>query len=124
MSFKRYPAKVLQPLKEYLQAQAEELSHQLAELESGDPYNEPGRTSDNEAGDDSYENNEHDKVVALKEQIAKSLEEIKRTLKRIDDGSYGFCSRCGKMINTDRLAIRPTAELCIDCERELEKKKQ
>ncbi len=122
MSFKRYPSKVLQPLKEYLQAEEEELTKQLAELESGDPYNEPGRISDNEAGDDSYENNEHDKITALKKQIIKSLEEIKRTLQRIDDGSYGFCRRCGKMINTDRLAIRPTAELCIDCERQLEKK--
>ncbi len=121
MSFKKYPDKVLKPLKEYLEVQRQMLTSQLAELESTDPYNAPERISDNETGDDSYENNEHDKVVALKGQIIHSLQEVNETLDRIKKGTYGFCQKCGKMINTDRLAIKPTAKLCIECERALEK---
>ena len=118
MNFNRYPAKVLEPLKKYLEAQREELVRQLEELEASDPYNQPDRTNENEIGEDSYESNEHDQVVVLKEQIVDSLRKVDATLTRIKKGSYGFCERCGQMINTDRLAVNPVASLCIDCERE------
>ncbi|SIN68930.1 TraR/DksA family transcriptional regulator [Agromyces cerinus] len=45
------------------------------------------------------------------------LADIDHALARIDDGSYGFCSNCGKRITVPRLEARPTAELCIDCAR-------
>ncbi len=117
MSFNRYPAKVLEPLKKYLEAQREELVRQLEELEASDPYNQPDRTNENEIGEDSYESNEHDQVVVLKEQIVDSLRKVDATLTRIKEGSYGFCEKCGQMINTDRLAVNPVASLCIACER-------
>ncbi|MBI4999343.1 TraR/DksA C4-type zinc finger protein [Candidatus Gottesmanbacteria bacterium] len=34
---------------------------------------------------------------------------------------YGICERCGKMIDTDRLAVMPAAELCLECEKKKEK---
>ena len=45
------------------------------------------------------------------------LADIDRALGRIDDGSYGVCSNCGKRVTVPRLEARPTAELCIDCAR-------
>jgi len=118
MAFDKYPAKVLEPLKNYLTAQRNQLVKQLKELEESDPYNQPDRTNDNELGEDSYESNEHDQIVALKDQILASLKEVEETLERIKQGSYGFCLNCHQMINTDRLAIKPTAKLCIACERQ------
>ncbi|NOY15174.1 MAG: hypothetical protein GXP43_03060 [bacterium] len=123
MSFKRYPVKILKPLEEYLRAQREELVHQLEELEASDPYNQPDRANENEVGEDSYESNEHDQVVALKNQIVTSLKQLDETLERIEKGRYGFCQKCGKMINTDRLAVNPVASLCIECERQAAKAK-
>ena len=117
MKLTKYPAKLLKPLQAYLTAQKEELIRQLHELEASDPYNQPDRINDNELGEDSYESNEHDQVVVLKNQILSSLHEVDDTLSRIKDGSYGFCAKCGQMINTDRLAIKPTAKLCITCEK-------
>jgi RNA polymerase-binding transcription factor DksA len=35
-------------------------------------------------------------------------------------GKYGICEKCGKMIDTDRLAINPEATTCIDCEKDKE----
>ena len=40
---------------------------------------------------------------------------LNHALKRIEDGSYGECSRCGEDINPRRLEIDLTATLCIDC---------
>ena len=45
----------------------------------------------------------------------KLIKKIDETLGRIDDGSYGFCDKCGVDIGIKRLEARPTANLCIDC---------
>jgi DnaK suppressor protein len=45
----------------------------------------------------------------------KLIKKIDETLARIDDGSYGFCEKCGVEIGIKRLEARPTATLCIDC---------
>jgi RNA polymerase-binding protein DksA len=43
------------------------------------------------------------------------LEQVDRTIARIDDGVYGKCVRCGGEIAEARLEAMPTAELCISC---------
>lgn len=50
------------------------------------------------------------------------LKKINSAFQRILDGSYGICAECGGNINEKRLEARPTAELCIDCKEESEKK--
>ncbi|WIW95209.1 TraR/DksA family transcriptional regulator [Altererythrobacter rubellus] len=34
---------------------------------------------------------------------------------RIENGTYGTCSKCGKDIRRERLEARPIATRCIDC---------
>ena len=48
------------------------------------------------------------------------LAEIDAALKRIEEGTYGICTNCGKEIPVDRLEALPWATLCIDCQRGLE----
>lgn len=43
------------------------------------------------------------------------LSAVDSALARVDDGSYGACTMCGKPIGAERLEARPTAERCIDC---------
>jgi len=38
-------------------------------------------------------------------------------------GKYGICANCKRMIDTDRLAVNPTAEFCMSCETRIEKKR-
>jgi RNA polymerase-binding protein DksA len=45
------------------------------------------------------------------------LAEIDRALARVDDGTYGTCTNCGKEIAVARLEAQPWASLCIDCAR-------
>ncbi len=52
----------------------------------------------------------------------KILYSIDEALKRIEDGSYGNCPQCRKLISKKRLAAVPNTELCIDCQKKNEAK--
>ena len=57
----------------------------------------------------------------LEENAEHLLVEIDAALGRIDDGSYGLCSACGRPIGEERLEAVPYATLCIDDKRALER---
>lgn len=44
------------------------------------------------------------------------LQQINAALQRMDQGTYGICTRCGKEIAPQRLEAEPTALTCIDCQ--------
>ena len=45
----------------------------------------------------------------------KLIKKINQTIARIDAEDYGYCDSCGAEIGLQRLEVRPTATLCIDC---------
>lgn len=49
------------------------------------------------------------------------LQRIGAALRRLDEGDYGDCVRCGEAINPRRLAVDPAAPLCIDCASQAER---
>ncbi len=51
-------------------------------------------------------------------QVSHQILRIKQIL--LDPDEYGFCHECGESIGIGRLTIHPTAELCIQCQGELE----
>jgi RNA polymerase-binding protein DksA len=53
----------------------------------------------------------------LEESAEAVLRRIEAALRRIESGTYGICERCGKEIGEERLAARPWASLCVDCQR-------
>jgi len=50
-------------------------------------------------------------LEAAREQVAA----VDAALRRVEDGRYGRCRRCGQPIGADRLAARPAAATCIRC---------
>jgi len=42
-------------------------------------------------------------------------ERVQAALRRIEEGEFGWCLRCGEEIAPRRLAADPTATLCIAC---------
>lgn len=50
------------------------------------------------------------------------LKKVEQALERIREGIYGECTSCGEEVGFKRLEARPTAELCIVCKEEEEKK--
>jgi DnaK suppressor protein len=61
-------------------------------------------------------------LFRLIEMKAKELEDIERSLVRMEDGEYGRCIDCGQSINPARLEIMPHANRCRDCSQRWEKK--
>ncbi len=117
----KFPATVLSQLKKYLKGEEKRLKETKKELKKEDPFVVGGRDLDNSVDSDVAENVEHDRAFAMRQQVAKSIIAIRKTLTRIKVGKYGICANCGKMIDTDRLAVKPTAEYCVTCESKAEK---
>lgn len=115
-----FPVSVLKPLVSYLKGEEKRLHKAKIELKKADPFILGNRDEDNSVDSDVAENVEHDRSAAMRKQVTKSLIEIRKTLTRIKLGKYGLCSSCKKMIDTDRLAIKPTAEYCVECEQKIE----
>lgn len=111
-----FPANVLEPIKNFLTRKEKQLEERKKELDKEDPFADTDRLNNNAAIDaDVMEQTGHDRVAALKLEVDKGLITIRKSLTRIKLGKYGLCESCGKMIDTDRLAIDPTAALCIEC---------
>lgn len=117
-----FPSQILRPLEKYLKKEEKKLVETKKELKKIDPFEIGGRDNDNSVDSDVAENVEHDRTYAMRLQVSKSLVAVRKTLTRIKLGKYGICANCGKMIDTDRLAITPTAELCMECAKLAEKK--
>jgi RNA polymerase-binding protein DksA len=59
---------------------------------------------------------ENDEVVdAIGNETAQSIRDVQAALARIEDGSYGVCSRCGEEIGEARLRAVPEATRCVNC---------
>lgn len=53
---------------------------------------------------------------ALISATQQSLDQIDQALRRIDEGSYGRCDRCGRDIPRERLEALPHARYCVPCQ--------
>lgn len=116
----KIPHRILKPVEDYLKHQQKKLEIRKKNLEKEDPYIDTTRVNDNAAIDtDAAEEVGHERVSALRAEIDKTLVRIRKALTRIRVGKYGLCQKCGKMIDTDRLAIDPTIRYCIKCQKQI-----
>ncbi len=53
--------------------------------------------------------------LGLVESIKTILSDVDHAIGKIDDGTYGICSQCGKSIGPARLQYRPESNYCVDC---------
>lgn len=61
-------------------------------------------------------------LEAIGNQEMKRLNKVDSALARIQNGHYGVCMKCSKMISKDRLDAIPYAVLCIECKSSTEKR--
>ena len=60
---------------------------------------------------------EQQRDLALRDRAIQQLELVDAALARIEAGTFGTCTNCGKPIAPERLEALPWAALCIDCQR-------
>jgi DnaK suppressor protein len=58
---------------------------------------------------------------SISEKQSKMLEEIKYSLEKIQEKTYGICEMCEEPIAIDRLKVKMFARYCIDCREVVEK---
>jgi RNA polymerase-binding protein DksA len=69
-----------------------------------------------DAGDASTATEQADLRNSQIERDVGELRAVEAALARMDDGSYGLCTRCGGPIGEARLRANPAAERCIACQ--------
>lgn len=74
--------------------------------------------------DNSTEERGTSTMLRFKGRERATLYLVERALLRIEDEEYGECVECGVDINPRRLQVNPMAELCIDCQGDLEKQQK
>lgn len=77
------------------------------------------RTETRDVGDDAERaSRESDNILELRtrDRYRKLLTKIGQALKRIEDGSYGYCEETGEDIGLARLEARPIATLTVDAQ--------
>lgn len=103
----------LEKLEQQRQDTLKELEHLRGELRN---MAEP---SADEADTDAYE---REKIWALVQSMQRKLESIDQAIRCAQSGTYGICQNCGGRIEPARLEILPEASLCLNCQREMERK--
>jgi DnaK suppressor protein len=111
-------AKEIGDLKGRLDAERAELSDQLTTIEEETFAASQSELSgdvglDDESADAGTATFEREKDLSIENNVRDLLGKIDRALKRIDDGSYGTCERCGKPIEKARIKALPYVDLCI-----------
>ena len=65
-------------------------------------------------GDGTTEAVERLNRVGTARELDAMLRDVDRALQKIDDGTYGICDRCGRLIPEERLDARPWSVLCVE----------
>ena len=101
-----------------LSARCEELRAELDQTLTAIAELQRDRLTDS-AGDDQADTGtktfEREQEISLANGIQERVTQVERALERLDDGSYGWCERCGGPIPVERLAAFPSATLCVAC---------
>jgi DnaK suppressor protein len=110
--------KELDELRQRLEAEHAELQVQLATIEetsfATSQSDISGEVSfDEENADAGTFTFERERDLSIENNVRDLMGKIDRALARMDGGTYGICSRCGKPIEKARLKALPYADLCI-----------
>lgn len=113
-----YTKKELGDLQKRLLEEKEQLKTQLATIEeatfASSQSDVSGEVSfDDENADAGTFTFERERDLSIENNVRDLLGKIDRALGRMDEGTYGACSRCGKPIEKPRLKALPYVDLCI-----------
>lgn len=97
----------------------ENLLSQVARRNPDNPDDWETKTPDlnpmlSDQGDLADKFEEFDTQFGIESQLEERLRIIKDALKRIEKGTYGICTECGKEISKERLEANPSAKTCVE----------
>ncbi len=116
----KFPATLLEPIRKFLKRELSRMKKTREGIKDADPFKDESRVGENSVEEDVDEQLDHFDAQVKANFVGKQIVQLRKALTMIKVGKYGICEKCGKMIDTDRLAIRPETTVCIDCERDSE----
>ena len=103
----------LEQLRSLLEEERASVARQLTE--HGVPDGENVEVSVDEGfADSGHATTERSQLLSIIEQLQSHRQAIDAALRRIDEGTYGKCERCGREIPFERLEARPATTLCVE----------
>jgi len=94
-----------------LLGQGEKAVHQM--VEEGEEIPDPNDRATLEEG--------RNWSLRLRDRDRRLIAKIQEALDRLEAGTFGTCTVCGRPISAARLRARPVTDLCIDCKTESER---
>ena len=88
-----------------------------------DEYSVERSTYSLHPGDVGTDQQEREKAFMFASREGKYLKYLDRALRKIKDGSFGYCEDCGKSIQKKRLELVPTTRLCVACKMKEEQRR-
>ncbi len=76
---------------------------------------------DQHQADMGTETFEREKDLSILEQVEAELGDVEHALRRLDEGTYGTCEVCGRVIPDERLEVMPATRLCLEHQAEAER---
>lgn len=109
---------------EFFRNQLESLCDEILRnvASTGEHLRESEEMSD--PADRATQEEEHSLELRTRDRERKLLHKIAKALKRIDDGSYGYCEETGEPIGLQRLLARPTATLTVEAQERHERRER
>jgi RNA polymerase-binding protein DksA len=113
-----FSEKELDEFRVRLQEERAELEKQLTTIEESSFSTPQSDLSGEVAFDEEYADAgtatfERERDLSIENNVRDLMAKIDGALKRLDDGTFGICVRCGKPIEKARLKALPYVELCI-----------
>ena len=75
-----------------------------------------------EAADAAQVTEERENEMQVLDWLVRRSEDLNRALRHLDDETYGICESCGNSIPPKRLLARPEAVLCLECQKESDRR--
>jgi len=113
-----FPRNLLLPIGHFLELEIKRLTKRKMGIDKNDPFADESRVMENSLEEDVDEQIGHFSAEVKSSFVNRQIIQLRKALTRIKLGKYGQCESCGKMINTERLAIKPETTICIKCEKE------
>ena len=107
----------LKGIKDKLLERKEKLEAKLAKISTSGEKGAEATYEDIEDDEDvnAQEVSQFSDRLSLVAQLSKNLDDVNKSLKKVDEGGYGVCKYCKKDINPKRLIARPSSGACISC---------
>lgn len=106
----------LKALKEKLEKEKKSIELEIKSL--GKP---PEFGSEVDESEETEETEEFGTQLGIQQVLKDKLENVNSALRKIDQGKYGLCEKCGKKISRIILRIVPTSRLCQKCKKLLKR---